>query len=134
MNGYVVKNVETFINSIRKTVYGGFGQEIENDDELTYLMKKLEHNEEEMNELDNTLPLQECYVIAKEYIQRQKNKNTGEVRYTITEDNFESFILALNDRLVSNLLNSLVQKGLLEMAFDEEENDFIFWVPDDARE
>lgn len=133
MSGYVVKDVETFINSIRKTVYGGFGHEIQHDNELTQLMKKLENNQEEMQELDRTLPLEECYMIAKEYITRQKNKNTGEVRYTITEDGFEEFIFALNDRLVSNLLNSLVQKGLLEMAFDAEENDFIFWVPDDAR-
>ena len=30
--------------------------------------------------------------------------------------------------MISNMLNTLVNKGLLETAYDNESNDFIFWV------
>ncbi len=45
--------------------------------------------------------------------------------------NFYSIIEDFNARLVSNLLQQLVAKGLIESSYDEEENDFIFWVADD---
>ena len=35
--------------------------------------------------------------------------------------------------MVSNILNQLVQKGLVESAFDTESNDFIFWVKDNDK-
>jgi len=47
---------------------------------------------------------------------------------------FLSIIESLNDRMVSNLLNSLVNRGLVETAYDAEENDFVFWVKDDIKE
>ena len=34
----------------------------------------------------------------------------------------------LCERMVSNIIQSLVKKGLVETAFDNEKNDFIFWV------
>jgi hypothetical protein len=37
---------------------------------------------------------------------------------------------SFNDRMVSNILNKLVNDGYLESAFDEKSNDFIFWVVD----
>lgn len=42
-------------------------------------------------------------------------------------------ITALNDRLVSNILNSLVNKGLIETAYDDSRNDFVFWVKDNDK-
>ena len=30
--------------------------------------------------------------------------------------------------MVSNILNQLVNKGILESAYDEKSNDFIFWL------
>jgi hypothetical protein len=35
--------------------------------------------------------------------------------------------------MVSNILNSLVNKGLVETAYDAEANDFIFWVSDENK-
>ena len=32
--------------------------------------------------------------------------------------------------MVSNMISNLVKKGLLESAFDEEKNDFVFWKKD----
>jgi len=36
----------------------------------------------------------------------------------------------MNGRLVSNMLTSLVSKGLIESAYDEQINDFVFWIKD----
>jgi hypothetical protein len=33
--------------------------------------------------------------------------------------------------MISNILNSLVNKGVLDSAYDSDQNDFIFWVKDD---
>ena len=33
----------------------------------------------------------------------------------------------------SKILNGLVNKGLVETAYDSESNDFIFWVKDDNK-
>jgi len=30
--------------------------------------------------------------------------------------------------MVSNILQGLVQRGIVETAFDDESNDFVFWV------
>jgi hypothetical protein len=36
--------------------------------------------------------------------------------------------------MVSNIISGLVQKGLVETAFDEEANDFVFWVKKNEEE
>ena len=41
---------------------------------------------------------------------------------------FTDIVSRLNDRMVSNIIVGLVQKGLVETAFDDESNDFVFWV------
>jgi hypothetical protein len=35
--------------------------------------------------------------------------------------------------MVSNILNSLVNKGVLDSAYDDEQNDFIFWVKEEKQ-
>jgi hypothetical protein len=35
--------------------------------------------------------------------------------------------------MISNLLNTLVNKGLVETAFDEKSNDFVFWVKNENK-
>ena len=37
----------------------------------------------------------------------------------------------MNHRMISNMLQGLVSKGVLESGFDSESNDFIFWIPND---
>jgi hypothetical protein len=32
--------------------------------------------------------------------------------------------------MISNILNSLVNKGMIETAFDNKSNDFVFWIKD----
>jgi hypothetical protein len=47
----------------------------------------------------------------------------------VNDQKFSEIISSLNDRMVSNILNSLVNKGLVETAYDSDSNDFIFWIP-----
>ena len=37
----------------------------------------------------------------------------------------------VNQRMVSNIIAKLVNGGLLESAFDDEKNEFIFWKKED---
>jgi Mg/Co/Ni transporter MgtE len=73
---------------------------------------------------------QECLVIVKENIKKERNKKNRKVRYILNDEIFVEIITKLNDRLTSNIMSSLVQKGLVETAFDEKENDFVFWIAD----
>ena len=40
----------------------------------------------------------------------------------------------MNSRMISNLLNGLVSKGLVESSYDSELNDFVFWIKDENKE
>jgi hypothetical protein len=35
--------------------------------------------------------------------------------------------------MVSNLLNNLVNKGVIETGFDSDSNDFVFWIKDNDK-
>lgn len=43
-------------------------------------------------------------------------------------------IETFNSRMVSNMLNNLVNKGVLETAYDSESDDFIFWTKNDTNQ
>ena len=66
-------------------------------------------------------------------VKKQKHKLTSNIRYIVSEDLYMNIINALNDRLVSNILNNLVNKGIVETAFDEKANEFIFWVKNEEK-
>lgn len=129
---YIVPDVEEFVDAVRRIVYTGFGQDPESDIDL-FSDDAFENINE--NELDETLSLQECISIAKnqKLISVQVSKITREKRFIITEENYIKMIEDFNARLVSNLLSSLVAKGLIESAYSEEDNDFIFWVKEDNK-
>ena len=50
------------------------------------------------------------------------------MEYSINEEKYMDMIECFNQRLVSNMIQKLAQSGLLEIAFDDEKNDFVFWV------
>lgn len=125
---FVIKNLVDFINSSRELVFKNFGSADQNP---TDILSDLSITDQE--ELDKVLSYAESISIAKSFMKKQKNKKTLETRFIINEDSYLSILTALNDRLVSNLLNELVNKGMVETAFDAEENDFIFWIKDDYK-
>lgn len=120
---YIMKDPTGFINEVRKLVFAGFGPQDLTDEELKALV--MEIDEEEM---EKTISLEECKVIAMEYLKPKKIRRR--VKYVLSERGFSDLIEAINARLVSNIITELVDKGELESAWDSEANDFIFWIKD----
>jgi ABC-type xylose transport system substrate-binding protein len=83
--------------------------------------------EEERVEIEKILNQEETMCIFKEFSKSKKLKNNN-IEYRISEKNYFLFIEALNSRMVSNILNSMVNQGVIESAFDSESNDFVFWI------
>jgi len=122
---YVITDLSDFTDKARSIVYNNYGS-WDNESDVEDLMDDVSENEQE--DFDKMLSHQECLVIVKENLKRERNKKTKKIRYILNDEIFVEIITKLNDRLTSNIMSSLVQKGLVESAFDDEENDFVFWV------
>jgi hypothetical protein len=123
---FIIKDLDGFINSSRALVFNNFGTKSEDSDSLS-----LQIDEVDKTELDSVLSFEESKVIVSDHIKKQKHKLNKDIRYTLNEKIFLDIITSLNDRMVSNILNSLVNKGFVETGYDEESNDFVFWVSDE---
>lgn len=123
---YTMHDPDEFINQIRRLVFAGFGIKDLEDNELQHLIEEID--EEEM---DKTISFDECKLIAMEYLEPKKIRR--KIKYFLTEDSFTHLVEAINARLVSNLITELVDMGQLESAWDNEANDFIFWVKEDDK-
>jgi Mg/Co/Ni transporter MgtE len=127
---YIIDDLEEFTRSARKLVFNGFDKSIGDDpDEFTKLITEI--SQDDLEEMDQILTQQESLVIVKSLAKEQKHKITNESRYLIDEKIFSQIIEEMNGRLVSNMLSSLASKGMIESAYDEQINDFIFWIKDD---
>jgi len=127
---YIIDDLDQFTDSARRLVYNGFGKgAVEDPDEFTDLVTQI--NPEEENELNKILSHDEALIIVKSMAKEQKHKYEDKSRYLIDEKIFSEIIEAMNSRLVSNILTSLVNKGLVESAYDSDVNDFVFWIKDD---
>lgn len=125
---YKISDLHEFVKSARILVFNAFGKDFENilmDNTTTLPIL----SQEEKTELDNVLTQAESMIIAGQFIKTKTNDVENFSEHFITEDKFMLMLEDLNSRLVSNLLHNLVNRGLLEMAFDEEQNDFVFWSP-----
>jgi hypothetical protein len=128
---FVVKDIEGFIKSARRLVYNNFGDWDKDEDTIVESMLIKPEDENEFNEL---LTQEECSVIVKSILKKQRNKTTNAIRYLVCDSLFYEILNQLNDRMVSNTIGSLVQKGLVESAYDDEIDDFVFWVNDKNKE
>lgn len=126
---YIVDDLSKFIESTRVLVFNNFGKTEDEFDPLSFLMDELEKTE--LEELNQTLTQAECEVMAMSFLKKQKHRKTQKIRYLISRNKYMEMIETFNSRLVSNMLNTLVNKGVLESAYDIEENDFVFWVKED---
>ena len=122
---FVVKDVEGFIQSARTLVYNNFGDWDKSEDDIVDSMIAKPEDEAEFNQL---LTQEESAVIVKNALKKQRNKTTNTIRYLVCDSLFYEILNQLNDRMVSNTIGSLVQKGLVESAYDDEIDDFVFWV------
>jgi hypothetical protein len=124
---FIVKDIEYFVNYSRVLLFNLFGKD--NNSEIDDINKDItDLSEEEKKELDTILSYDESLVIIQSIAKEQKHKITKKSRYIITDELFLQIIEALNDRMTSNLLNGLVNRGLVETAYDDEAEDFVFWV------
>lgn len=131
MEMYDIIDLEKFIDATRTLVYSCFGKNNDKNNPnntVDNLLNSL--TDDEVCEMNACLSLSESMVIAKKFIKTQKNKNTKQIRQIISEEAYMQFVEELNSRLVSNLISKLASQGVLETAFDEEANDFVFWVKD----
>ena len=130
MAKYEIKNLEEFTESARRVVFGGFGKSVEETkDDFTDMLESL--SDEEEHEMNEVLSQQESLLIVESIAKKQTHKKTQKTRYVVNEKIFNDILEALNARLVSNILSNLTKKGLIESAYDDELNDFVFWCPED---
>jgi FtsZ-binding cell division protein ZapB len=127
---FFISNFDEFVDHSRSLVFNYFGEANETaDDSMTVSLAQM--TKEEISEMDKTLTHEESAVIIKNHAKKQINRKTKEVRYCMNDKILQSIIEDLNSRMVSNILNVLVGKGIIESAYDSEKNDFIFWIKDD---
>jgi len=127
---FFINDFDDFVDHSRSLVFKFFGAVNEvADDSMTSSISKM--SKKELTEMNETLTHDESAIIIKNHAKKQINKKTKEVRYCLTDKLLQSIIEDLNNRMISNILNSLVNKGVLDSAYDSDQNDFIFWVKDD---
>lgn len=126
---FVIKDFDGFVNKARIVTYNSYGQQnLKEPSEIDDLMNI---SSDDQRELDKILSYKESVVIVKSLVKKQKSKRTNKIRFIINDDLYIELIQTLGDRMTSNILQGLVSKGLIEMGFDEEQNDFIFWLKED---
>ena len=123
-----VVNVTKLVNFSRKLVYFNFDQDFSHLDDTDFILKIQQIKVEDEPELDEVLSYKESLLIFNQYLIRKKE--IGEIRYStyIKDDDYDLFLEQLSERMVSNIIHNLVKKGLVETAYDNEKNDFVFWV------
>jgi hypothetical protein len=128
-NWYKIKDLDGFINHARELVFKSFGEVNEiADDDLTHTLTELAPKDKE--ELNRILTYDECVVIARNHIKIKVSKKTKRESYFVNDMILSEILESFNSRMVSNILAKLVNDGLIDTAFDNEKNDFIFWVVD----
>ncbi len=127
---FVIKDFDRFVESARSLVFNNFGKsEKEDTDAIDFAISA-----EEKEEIDKILSFPESEVICTELLKKQKSKKNNSIRYLVDDTIFLSIIESLNDRMISNILSGLVNKGLVDTAYDSESNDFVFWVKENDKE
>lgn len=130
MEWYIIPDLDKFAQATRVMIYNMWGENVEEisqsidiSNNTLYDYENLEP--EKQQELDHLISLAEAVNIIKEYA---TITSKGETK--LTEERYEKVVESMNERLVSNMVMKLAKDGYLEIAFSEEENDFVFWVAD----
>jgi hypothetical protein len=127
---FIIDDLDKFIENTRVLIFQSFGSETKKDIlDTEYDISLLQ--QEEREELDSVLSQAECILMSKDFIKEQKHKQNKKIRYLVSTNNYMKMIETFNSRMVSNMLNNLVNKGVLETAYDSDSDDFIFWTKND---
>lgn len=124
-----VVNIDKLINFSRKIIYHNFDEGNSNLTDSEFLQKvDSSVDTDDQKEMNSLLPFLECKAIFKPFLVRVLSKD--DLYYRIKEDDYDEILIQMNRRMVSNIVKDLVAKGLVESAFDNDKNDFVFWVKD----
>ncbi len=121
-------NLDKLADFSRRIIYHNFDESNDqySDKEFLEIVTQMKLNAENYEELEELLPIKETTNILKSLcILKNRKKRTV---YLIKEDDYDEFLVQLGQRMISNIILGLVKKGLVESAFDDEKNDFVFWV------
>lgn len=119
---FEITDIDKFVECSRVLVFDCMGKDQTSSlNDMKYTL--LELSEEERNELNEVLSQEEAMSICKLFLRQYDDD-----KFIVSNKQYAKLIDSLNTRLVSNMLNNLVNRGLLETAFDHDSNDFIFWV------
>ena len=116
---FLIKDFEGFVNHARGLVFKVFGESVgqeDIDEDMSTIYESL--SKLDLEEMNRTLPLEECLLISKQHIKIKTNKKTKEIEYYINDKILFSLLESFNTRMVSNILSKLTNDGLLESAFD----------------
>ena len=126
-----IVNLDKLINFSRKVVYANLGEEYSDASDANFLHLVENMPEEQQEEMNSILSLSEATAIFKPFVRQQRHKKTLNIKTSILESDYDTILRQLSERMISNIVRNLVSRGLVESAFDEEKNDFIFWVKKD---
>lgn len=126
-----IVNLDKLINFSRKVVYANLGEEYTDVSDVGFLELVENMPEEQLEEMNTILSLSEARAIFKPFVRQQRHKKTLNIKISILESDYDIILRQLSERMISNIVRNLVNRGLVESAFDEEKNDFVFWVKKD---
>lgn len=126
-----IVNLDKLINFSRKVVYANLGEEYTDVSDAGFLELVENMPEEQLEEMNSILSLSEARAIFKPFVRQQRHKKTLNIKTSILESDYDTILRQLSERMISNIVRNLVNRGLVESAFDEEKNDFVFWVKKD---
>jgi hypothetical protein len=123
-----ILNLDKLINFSRRLVFFNFDEQNADESDADFIEKVNNIKDTDNTELDLILPFDECKAIFQELIKKKINKTTKSIKYLMKESDYDKILVMLNNRMESNIVKGLVNKGIVEIAFDSEKNDFVFWI------
>lgn len=127
---YEITDDETFILTLRDSLIESYETQMQSSGEIDKDLMKLVQEKNE--DVECYFTIEEAKSIASPIIEsiKNRNKSIGINKNLISHKQFIKILHAFNQRIVSNILLELSKEGLIESGFDDEANDFIFWVKD----
>lgn len=118
MTWYIIIDLDNFIKQTRIMSFSKFKESNEAvNDSVTDLLVSEKEN------LDKMLSEKEAELIIMPHL-----KIHEENKYKVSEKTFMSILESLNSRIISNILQDLASRDIIEMAYDSNINDFVFWM------
>lgn len=124
-----ILNLEKLINFSRRVIYYNFDESnVKLDDDA--FLDKIDNinNQKDNEEMDRILPYREVETIFGEFLHRRESSTTQQKGWFIKDGDYDVILDEISQRMVSNIVRDLVNKGLVESAFDSKKNEFVFWV------